>query len=205
MGIYNKYLLPKIINFACSGTQFAEQRKLIIPTAAGNVLEIGIGSGLNLPFYDLNKVKNITALEPSKELRKLTLKYNRNLGLNIELLNNNAGNIELDSSSIDSIVITFTMCSIQNITDSFEEMRRVLKPNGSLIFCEHGLAPDKYIKKCQNFITPMWKHISGGCHLNRPISSIIEANGFKINSLDTSYSKGWKPISYIYKGIAKLN
>ncbi|MCP4179098.1 MAG: class I SAM-dependent methyltransferase [bacterium] len=205
MGIYEKYFLPKIINFACSRTQFMGERKLIIPTAKGNILEIGIGSGLNLPFYDLNKVKSITALEPSNELRKLTQKYSSDLNLDIKLLKNSSDNIELDSSSIDSIVITFTMCSILNITESLEEMRRVLKPNGNLIFCEHGLAPDKHVRKSQNFITPIWKKISGGCHLNRSISSIIENNGFKIEKLDTNYTKGWKPLSYIYKGIAKLN
>ncbi|HJO95323.1 MAG TPA: class I SAM-dependent methyltransferase [Victivallales bacterium] len=205
MGIYGKYFLPKIINLACSRTQFMEQRRLIVPAAKGNVLEIGIGSGLNLPFYNLNNVKHITAIEPSEELIKLTERYSNYLDIGIKLMKNNSDNIELESSSVDSIVITFTMCSIRNIINSFEEMRRVLKPEGKLIFCEHGLSPDRYVRKCQNLITPIWKKISGGCHLDRPISSIIENNGFKIDRLDTNYSKGWKPLSYIYKGTAKLN
>ncbi len=205
MRLYNKYVLPRIIDFACSRACFIEQRKSIIPEASGNILEIGIGSGLNLPFYDMKKVKHITGIEPSNELMELTLKKTKNLGIKLDLLANSVEKIDIDSSSIDSVVLTFTMCSIHDIESALNEIRRVLKPTGSLLFCEHGLAPLKHVQKIQNLVTPMWKKISGGCHLNRNIERISKDNGFNFKRITTSFITGWRPISYIYKGAAVLN
>jgi ubiquinone/menaquinone biosynthesis C-methylase UbiE len=180
------------------------QREKIIPLATGNVLEIGIGSGLNLPYYDNTEVNQLLAIDPSLELWKKNRIDPKDLPFDFEFVKAFAENIPSDNNSFDTVVITFTLCSITDPNKAFEEIRRVLKPNGKLVFCEHGKAPDKAIEKWQNFINPVWKRFGGGCNLNRDIPLIIENNGLKINSLETMYLPGWKPASFNYWGTAKI-
>ncbi len=204
MGLYNKYILPKVIDRACKQNPSMRQREKIIPLATGNVLEIGIGSGLNLPYYDNTEVNQLLAIDPSLELWKKNRIDPKDLPFDFEFVKAFAENIPSDNNSFDTVVITFTLCSITDPNKAFEEIRRVLKPNGKLVFCEHGKAPDKAIEKWQNFINPVWKRFGGGCNLNRDIPLIIENNGLKINSLETMYLPGWKPASFNYWGTAKI-
>ncbi|WP_291797124.1 class I SAM-dependent methyltransferase [Lutibacter sp.] len=180
-----------------------KQREKIIPLASKNVLEIGIGSGLNLPFYT-SEVKKLTAIDPSKELWKRTLVNTQQLPFNFQFIEASAESIPAISNSFDCVVITYTLCTIPNLTKAFSEIKRVLKPTGKFLFCEHGKAPENGIQKYQNIVNPVWKKIGGGCNLNRNIPTLIEENGFTISKLETIYLPGWKPASYNYWGIAKI-
>lgn len=203
MNLYNKYILPKAINWACGQKPSMKQRKKIIPLAKGNVLEIGVGSGLNLPFYSEN-IEKLTAIDPSKELWLKNIVNTKKLPFDFEFIVTEAENLTLPTASFDTIVITYTLCTITNLQSAFLEIKRVLKPNGKLLFCEHGKAPDTFVQKYQTAINPFWKRISGGCNLNRNIPTIIKANGFTIETLETMYLPGWKPASYNYWGIATI-
>jgi len=203
MNLYNKYILPKAINWACSQKPSMKQREKIIPLASGNVLEIGVGSGLNLPFYT-SKVKKLIAIDPSKELWKRTLVNTQQLPFNFQFIEASAESIPAISNSFDCVVITYTLCTIPNLTKAFSEIKRVLKPTGKFLFCEHGKAPENGIQKYQNIVNPVWKRIGGGCNLNRNIPALIEENGFTISKLETMYLPGWKPASYNYWGEAKI-
>jgi ubiquinone/menaquinone biosynthesis C-methylase UbiE len=204
MGLYNKYILPKVIDWTCKQRPNMRQREKVVPLAMGNVLEIGIGSGLNLPFYNQEKVKHLTAIDPSTEIwNKNSIDINK-LPFGFDFIKAIAENMPFDNNSFDTVVFTYTLCSIPNTEKAFEETRRVLKANGQVIFCEHGKAPDKAIQKWQNYINPIWKKLGGGCTLNRDIPLIIENNGLIINKMDTMYIPGWKPASFNYWGTAKI-
>jgi ubiquinone/menaquinone biosynthesis C-methylase UbiE len=204
MGLYDKYVLPKIIDSACKQKPNMMQREKIIPLASGNVLEIGIGSGLNLPFYDKEQVKHLMAIDPSIDIWNKNKIDPNDFPFDFEFAQAFAENIPCNNNSFDTVVITYTLCSIPDTKKAFEEIRRVLKPNGKLVFCEHGKAPDKAVEKWQNLINPVWKRFGGGCNLNRDIPLIIENNGLKINGLETMYLPGWKPASFNYWGTAKI-
>ncbi len=203
MGIYNKYILPKVIDYSCRQKPTMMQRQKVIPLAKGNVLEIGIGSGLNLSFYNEDNINHLLAIDPSEDLWRKNKFDLQNLPYDFEFLKAFAEDIPLDSNSIDSVVLTYTLCTIKETHKALEEIRRVLKDNGKLIFCEHGKAPDKVVQKWQNRINPIWKRIGGGCNLNRDIPALIEGNGFKLNKMETMYIPGWKPASFNYWGTAE--
>ena len=204
MGLYNRYVLPNIIDAACKQKPNSKQREKIIPLATGNVLEIGIGSGLNLPYYDHQQVNHLLAIDPSIYMWNKNKFATENFSFDFDFVQASAENIPSSNNSFDTIVITYALCSIQDTNSAFEEIRRVLKPNGKLLFCEHGKAPDKTIKRWQNLLNPVWKRFGGGCNLNKDIPLIIENNGLKINSLETMYLPGWKPASFNYWGTAKI-
>jgi ubiquinone/menaquinone biosynthesis C-methylase UbiE len=203
MGLYNKHILPILIDFACKQNASMHQRMKVIPLATGNVLEIGIGSGLNLPIYNTKNVKHLTAIDPSKEVWKKNNVDIKNLPFVFSFVEAFAENIPEDDNSFDTVVITYTLCTISDTKKALEEIRRVLKPNGKLLFCEHGNAPDKTTQKWQRRINPIWKRLGGGCNLNKNIPLIIEKNGFKIKNLEKKYIPGWKPASFNYWGIAE--
>ena len=203
MGIYNKHILPTLIDFACKQNASMLQRMKVIPLATGNVLEIGIGSGLNLPIYNTKNVKHLTAIDPSKEVWKKNNIDIKSLPFVFTFIEAFAENIPKDDNSFDTVVITYTLCTISDTKKALEEIRRVLKPNGKLLFCEHGNAPDKTTQKWQRRINPIWKRLGGGCNLNKNIPLIIEKNGFKIKNLEKKYIPGWKPASFNYWGIAE--
>ena len=204
MGLYDKFILPKVIDWTCKQSRNMDQRKKVIPLACGNVLEIGIGSGLNLPFYDKENVKHLTGIDPSKEIWNKNIVDTRSLPFEFEFIKALAENIPTKSNSFDTIVMTYTLCSIPDPYKALAEIRRVLKTNGKLLFCEHGKAPDKAILSWQNIINPLSKHFGGGCNINRDIPFIIEANGFKMRKMESMYIPGWKPISYNYWGTAGI-
>lgn len=203
MGLYNKYVLPNAIVWACKQKSSMKQREKIIPLASGNVLEIGIGSGLNLPFYNKNKVRHLTAIDPSAAIWKKNSFDTNTLGFEFDFIEAFSENIPAANNSFDTVVITYALCTIQDTDKAFDEIKRVLKKDGKLLFCEHGKAPDKGIERWQNMLNPFWKKIGGGCNLNRDIPFMIEHNGFKILKLEKMYIPGWKPASFNYWGIAE--
>ena len=187
MGFYDKYILPTFLNCACGTKPMQYQRKKIVPFAKGEVLEIGIGSGLILPFYDLDKINKIWGLDPSEELNSMAKKVARDIDVDVDLIIGGAEEIPLPENSIDTILLTYTLCTIPKVKDSIKEIERVLKPSGSMLFCEHGLAPDEKVAKWQQRLNPYWKKIAGGCNLNRDIPKIIQDSSFKITKLETMY------------------
>lgn len=202
MNIYEKFLLPRLVNFTCGLKPMMKQREKVVPLAEGRVLEIGIGSGLNLPYYTSDKIKHLWGLDPSRETWALARDKYMEIDFNIEFIEAFAEDIPLDSGSADTVLITYTICTIPDAISALKEARRVLKSGGRLLFCEHGLAPDENVRRWQNSLNPLWKKIGGGCNLNRPIPDLIERAGFSIRSMDTMYIPGWKPASFNYWGVA---
>ena len=205
MKLYDKYILPRILNCTCSLKPISKQRQKVVPHARGNILEVGIGSGLNLPFYETSKVKKIWGLDPSEELHEMAKKVVSGLDLDVEFLLKGAEEIPLIDDSVDTVLITYTMCSIPEVEEAIKEIRRVIKPEGVMIFCEHGKAPDAKTLKWQERINPYWKKISGGCNINRDIPNLIKSAGFSITQLETMYLPGTpKILGYNYWGFANI-
>ena len=204
MGFYNKYILPKFLNCACGTKPINFQRDKIVPLAKGIVLDVGIGSGLNIPFYNKSKIDHLYGLDPSDELLKIAKSIAEKHKLEIEFLECGAEAIPLPDNSIDTVLITYTMCTIPDVELSNLEIMRVLKPEGQLLFCEHGLAPDTNVIKWQRRINPVWNKIAGGCNLNRDIPKLITSSGFKILDMEEMYLPSTpKFAGYNYWGVAK--
>jgi len=187
MGFYDKYILPSVLNCACGSKPVRYQREKIVPHAEGVVLEIGIGSGLNLPYYRGDKVTRIIGLDPSPELNAMAEKTAAELGLSVEFILASAESIDLPDDHVDTVLVTYTLCTIPDAVRAAKEMRRVLKPEGKILFCEHGLAPDESVAKWQGRIDPLWGRIAGGCHLNRDIPTLIRSAGLSIETMDEMY------------------
>ncbi|MCF6248165.1 MAG: class I SAM-dependent methyltransferase [Desulfobacula sp.] len=205
MGFYDKYILPKVIHWVCSQTPVTYQRKKVVPLAKGRVLEIGIGSGLNLPFYDPAKVERVWGLEPSEQMRNIAQKRIFDSQVTVDFIGLSGEEIPLEKNDADTILVTYTLCTIPSVLTALGEMRRVLKPGGELIFSEHGEAPDENVRRWQERLNPIWGYFGGGCQLNRPIPRIIEEGGFKIKNIDTMYLPGFKPAGFNYWGTAVPN
>ena len=204
MGLYDKYILPKFLNCACGSKPINYQRQKVVPLAKGKVLDIGIGSGLNIPFYNSDKIDQVIGIDPSHELIDLAKELANDSKASIELVIGSAESIPYPDNFFDTVLVTYTMCTIPNVAIANKEMWRVLKDDGRLIFCEHGLAPDKKISKWQNRIDPFWGKIAGGCHLNRDIQKLITDAGFSFESLDKMYIPSTpKFAGYNYWGIGK--
>lgn len=201
MGFYARYVLPRLIDLAMRSRVVTARRARIVPLAAGKVLEIGAGSGLNLPFYG-ERVEKLYALDPSPEVWRLGRRRAARAGFPIEFLAHSGERIPLPDASIDTVVSTWTLCSIPRPLDALAEIRRVLTPDGRFLFIEHGRAPEAGVVAWQDRLTPVWKRIAGGCHLNRAIDALITEAGFEIARLERGYSKGPKPFAYLYEGTA---
>ena len=201
--IYNKYVVPKLLDVCCSTKPIKYQRNKIVPHAKGEVLEIGIGSGLNLPYYNKSLVKKVHGLDPSEELNQIALKNASEINLDINFIISGAEEIKLPSKSIDTVLITYTLCTIPEFKAALKEIKRVLKDDGIMLFCEHGLAPDKNISKWQNRINPLWGKLFGGCNINRNIPHIIQGSGLNIKKLEQMYLPSTpKIVAYNYWGVA---
>ena len=188
--LYDRFILPHFLACACASSPIMRQRAKIVPKATGRVLELGIGLGLNLSFYDPEKVTRVTGVDPSPELRAKTLDAPRDPRLVVDVQDGTAEALPFEDKSFDTVVCTFTLCSVHTPAAALAEARRVLTPTGRLLYCEHGLAPDGDIAKWQRRIEPVWKAIAGGCHLTRPIGSAIAAAGFKLDWTETMYLPG---------------
>ena len=202
MGFYDRYILPRAINLACSSKPNMKQRQKIVPLAEGDVLEIGMGSGLNLGFYDRDKVRKVWGLEPSEGMRQLARKNFDGANLEIEMIDLPGEEIPLDTNSIDSVVVTYTLCTIPDVQRALGGMHRVLRPGGKLFFCEHGVAPDEGVRKWQNRINPAWRMLAGGCNVNRDIPRLLEDSGFDVDVDERMYIPGVRFLSYNYWGSA---
>lgn len=201
---YDRNILPRLCNCCCSIGPIEKQRKKIVPSAKGVVLEIGIGTGLNLPFYNKNNVTKIIGLDPSEHLTDIAKVVAEEVDVNLELIHSGAEKINLGDNSVDTVLITYTLCTIPDIKSSISEIKRVLKNNGDFIFCEHGKSPDRCIANIQSFINPIWGIIFGGCNINRDIPKIIHDADFKIDSIEQMYLPGTpKFVGYNYWGVAK--
>jgi ubiquinone/menaquinone biosynthesis C-methylase UbiE len=178
------------------------QREKVVPLAQGRVLEIGIGSGLNFPYYDASKVTKVWGLDPSPELTKMAEAAARGLPFEVEFFRLPGDDIPLERDSVDTVLMTYTLCTIPETEPALREMGRVLKPGGKLIFCEHGAAPDASVLRWQDRLDPLWQRLGGGCHLNRRIPDLIEQGGFNIRTIETMYLPGWRPGTFNYWGAA---
>ena len=202
MGLYSRYVLPRVVHLTCRSTPTMRQREKVVPRARGRVLEIGIGSGLNLPYYDPTVVTELVGLDPSPEITQLALDAVEGVEFGVRLLDAGAEDIPLGSDGFDTVVMTYTLCSIRNPVAAVQEMARVLKPGGRLLFCEHGAAPDPSVRRWQDRVDPLWRRLGGGCRLNRRIPDLIEAGGFTLSGVETMYIPGWRPACYNYWGAA---
>jgi ubiquinone/menaquinone biosynthesis C-methylase UbiE len=202
MGLYADHVVPVLIDLSMRNKLLRPYRERVISAAAGRVLEIGIGSGLNLPLYG-RRVAHVTGLDPSSRLLGKTRQAVQEISVHVDLVEGSAEAIPLDAASVDTVVTTWTLCSIPDAPRALAEMRRVLRPDGQLLFVEHGRAPDPRIRWWQDSLTPIWRRIGGGCHLNRAISDLITSAGFRIERLDTGYMRGPKPMTFMYEGSAR--
>lgn len=202
MGFYSDIILPRLCDLAMRNKQLVPFRERVIGAAEGRVLEVGVGSGMNLPFYR-PPVREVLALEPAPRLVTMARNASRATSMPVSFLEASAEAIPLDEQSVDTVVTTWTLCSIPQAATALADMRRVLRPGGKLLFVEHGLAPDEAVRRWQDRLTPAWRYISGGCHLNRPIRSLIEGAGFRIDRIETGYMPGPKLMTFMYEGSAR--
>jgi ubiquinone/menaquinone biosynthesis C-methylase UbiE len=196
--------MPKLVHFSCGQNPTMKQREKIVPLAEGLVLEVGIGSGLNIPFYDSQKVDHLWGIDPSPDMWAIARKNAREHHLDAEFFQGGAESIPLDNDAADTVVMTYTLCTIPDPHSALQEIRRVLKPGGRLLFCEHGEAPDKDVQRWQNRMNPIWNKLGGGCNLNRPVPRLLEQSGFSFNDIQTMYIPGWKPACFNYWGSASV-
>jgi ubiquinone/menaquinone biosynthesis C-methylase UbiE len=204
MGFYARHVLPRLLDLSCGMKPVRKQREKVVPRAHGRVLEVGIGSGLNLAHYDRERVSALIGLEPSPEMRRIAERRARDAGIDVQWLGLEAERIPLPDRSIDSIVVTYTLCTIEDAASALSEMRRVLAPGGALLFSEHGRAPDPKVARLQDRLTPYWQHIGGGCRLNRDIPALLGAAGFELAELETMYLPGApRAMGYTFWGSAR--
>lgn len=202
MRLYDTWIVPRLTHLAMRQSAFAAYRARAMAEAEGEVLEIGIGSGLNLPFYG-PKVHRLIGVDPSHELIRLAGNAAKAAPMPTEFLVQSAESLPLDDRSIDTAVTTWSLCTIPDPVRALREVRRVLSPGGRLIFVEHGLAPDPGVAKWQNRLTPLWRRCAGGCHLNRRIDAIVGDAGFTLDSLQTGYMRDRPSMAYIFEGQAR--
>jgi ubiquinone/menaquinone biosynthesis C-methylase UbiE len=203
MGFYNRFILPHVIELAMRQKTFAPFRERVVGAARGRVLEIGIGSGLNVASYR-SSAEEVYGVDPSVELLAKVSNRLKTAQVPVKLVEGSAETLPFEDRSFDTVVMTFTLCSIPDVALAVGEMRRVLRPDGELLFVEHGQAPDPAVIRWQDWLTPTWKSIGGGCHLNRKIDDLIKAGGFRIDRLSTDYLKSApRPFAFIYEGSAR--
>ena len=203
MSFYEDRVLPRMVNIVCGSKPARKQREKIVPRVVGDVLEIGFGGGLNLPFYDRSNVRKIFGLEPSAGMRRSAARNIAASGLDVELIDLPGEEIPLDDSAVDSVLVTYTLCTIPDAVTALEGMRRVLKPNGRLYFCEHGKAPDVEVHKWQNRLNAGWRYFAGGCNMNRDIPALLKNGGFEIEDDNRMYIPGIRALSYNFWGTAR--
>ena len=201
MGIYSAWLFPRVLDLVMQQKQMIPFRARVGSAAAGRVLDVGIGSGLNLAFYGDN-TERVYGVDPSSELLRFAETRARKAAIPVELLLGSSEALALEDKSIDTVVLTFTLCTVGSPAAALAEMRRVLRPGGKLLFAEHGRAPETGVARWQDRLTPLWKRVAGGCHLNRQPDDLIRTAGFRVDTLETGYLKGPSPMGFVYAGSA---
>ncbi len=202
MGFYNQYIMPSLINGLCGMSEITDQRRKVVPQAEGLVVEIGIGSGLNLPHYDAGRVTKVIGIDPDEHMWKVGRDRVRLSAVPVERVGLSGEQIPLDRHMADTVLVTYSLCTIPDPVAALREMRRILKPGGRLLFLEHGAAPEERVRKWQGRIDPLWKRIAGGCHSGRPIPKLLEQAGWKVSDMEEGYISGPKPLAYNYLGSA---
>lgn len=200
--LYDRYLLPHLIDMAAGAATLKRQRMAVVPRAGGRVLEIGFGSGRNLPFYDASRVSEIVGLEPSEPMRRIAEKRLQGGRLRVSLAASVAEMMPFEDASFDTVLLTFTLCSVSDPLQALREMRRVLAADGRLLFCEHGKSPHGSIGRWQKRLTPWWKKVSGGCHLDRNVEKLLEKAGFRCIAVERFYASSLRPWTWIVRGEA---
>jgi ubiquinone/menaquinone biosynthesis C-methylase UbiE len=201
MNLYERWILPPILDLIMQQKHLAKYRRAVVAAAHGRVLEIGVGSGLNFPLYG-KQVELVYGIDPSPRLLAIAQRRAQASGVPVQLVQGSATEIPLADDSIDSVVMTWTLCSIPDPLTALREIRRVLKPDGNLCFVEHGLSPDPGIERWQHRITPAWRRVAGGCHLDRKIDELVRLAGFDLTNLQVEYAPGPRAMSYMYEGCA---
>lgn len=200
MGLYDRWILPRLLDLAMRNKEVRRQREKLVPRAAGRVLEIGAGSGLNLPFYG-SGVERLYAVDPSAPL--LEMARRKAAPFPVEFIERSAEALPLESGSVDTVLSTWTLCTVPDAARALREARRVLAPGGRLLFVEHGHAPDPSVAAWQKRLDPYWTRIAGGCHLDRRIDRLVREAGFELDQLENEYLKGPRPFTYTYRGSAR--
>lgn len=197
---YERHILPRALDYACGMSAVGRMRQLVVPRAQGRVLEVGIGTGLNMRYYDQSRVTHITGLDPALQFHPLARERIARSGLAVDLVGLSAEKIPVPDASYDTVLITYTLCTIANPQAALLEMRRVLAPSGKLLFCEHGRAPDASVQRWQERLQPVWGPLAGGCQLGRDIPALLRAAGFALPDLQTRYLPGPRPFTFNYWG-----
>lgn len=202
MSVYARYVLPRLINLVMQNEAARAERARFLPRASGTVLEIGIGSGLNIPFYPAT-IRALHGVDPSPELLRMAGRRAAHAPFPVELVELAAEKLTAADGTYDTVVTTWTLCSIPDPGAALAEMRRVLKPDGRLLFIEHGWSPDPGVRAWQDRLDRLWSRLAGGCHLNRKMDALIAGAGFELAELETGYAPGPKPLAYLYRGVAR--
>ncbi len=206
MSFYRDYVYPHLVSVLGDPPPIREVRQRIVPLASGKVLEIGVGPGVNFTLYDSSRVSKVYALEPNPGMIRLAEPQRRRTKLDIEFLDLPGERIPLENSAVDTVVSTFTLCTIPGIADAIRGLRRVLRPSGKLIFFEHGLSPDPRIRRWQERTEPIPHWLFEGCHITRDIPSLLTQGGFQIEEMETAYlAKFPKSWTYCFWGTATPN
>jgi ubiquinone/menaquinone biosynthesis C-methylase UbiE len=190
MGFYDRHVLPHVLDLVCGMPMVTAKRRRVVPLAEGRVLEVGIGSGLNLPHYDRARVQRVIGLDPGEALLATARRRSASSPVPVEFLALEGEHIPLDAGSIDTVVVTYTLCTIPGVEQALEGMRRVLRPGGRLLFCEHGLAPDAGVVRWQRRLDPLWGRMAGGCHLTRDTGALLARAGFAVDWIEQAYARG---------------
>jgi SAM-dependent methyltransferase len=194
MGLYEDRILPRILNRACGAKTLEPLRRRVCQGLAGDIVEIGFGSGLNIPFYPA-AVTSVAAVEPCDASWRLAGERLRASNVPVSRSGLDGQSLPFDDDSFDAALSTWTLCSIPDVAAAISELRRVLKSGGTLQFLEHGLAPDEGVRRWQRRLDPVQQRIAGGCHLTRPIVDLLEAAGFTVNDVDVFYEDGTTKVS----------
>lgn len=202
MNLYDRWILPPVLDLVMRQHQLAKYRRRVVTAASGQVLEVGVGSGLNFPLYG-KQVEIVFGIDPSPRLLAIARRRAVIAGVRAELMQGSATAIPLADKTIDTVVMTWALCSIPDPLLALREMRRVLKPGGRLLFVEHGLSPEPGVERWQHRLTPLWRHIAGGCHLDRKMDGLIRTAGFDLTDLQTEYAQGPRAMAYMYQGCAQ--
>lgn len=202
MNVYRRLVLPRLTDLAMGLPVLAEHRRRTVALARGTVLELGFGSGLNLPLYDPSQVTRLYALEPEAGMIALARKRLARVPFPVEVLQAGAERIPLPDASVDTVLTTWTLCTVPLVEQALLEARRVSRPGGRFVFVEHGLAPDAGVAAWQRRLTPVWRRCAGGCRLDRRADALLQAAGFRIEALSTGYARGPRVLTYMYRGIA---
>jgi len=204
-GFYDKYIMPRMVNHFCGDKHITVQRQLVVPNAQGVVLELGVGSGLNLALYDKAKVKKLIGIDPHEQMCALARQRIEEAPVRPEMVIESAETMPFEDKMFDCVVITYTLCSIRDVAKALSEVRRVMKPAAQVLFCEHARAPDANIARWQDRFNGLWGKLAGGCNINRDMPKLFEEGGFKFDQLERYYLKPFPRVfGFHTRGVAKL-